>query len=354
VSKHELKRLLREGWARLLFHTGLHRVVDRLMPRRLTILFGHCVDAPALNGFLPPDMKIGREKLSSALRWFARRYELTTVGAGFAAVRGEARGKSLVALSMDDGYRDNRTELLPLLAEVGAPATVYLESRPLDERRVNWTHKYFWILQREEPAGFAARYAALAQDPTGVAAVEKAAGERKAVYAQKLALKYEVDPAERDRAIDRVFAELGGDDRALCDELYLTWDDARALLDAGIELGGHTVTHAIFSRLDGEAARREAGECARSLERGLPGWKPTTFAYPFGRKWDYDAGSMAAVSESGWPVAVNTHAGTNGPRSDPLQLRRIPIDDTSRLHVLVAEACGGFDLLRRIGLDLSE
>ena len=56
----------------------------------------------------------------------------------------------------------------------------------------------------------------------------------------------------------------------------------------------------------------------------------------------------------GFTVAVNTHAGTNDGGSDPYQLRRLPIDDSSELHLLVAEACGGFDLLRRVGLDLSE
>ena len=41
--KHRLKMWLREAWARLLYHTGLHALVNRVMPVRLTILAGHCV-----------------------------------------------------------------------------------------------------------------------------------------------------------------------------------------------------------------------------------------------------------------------------------------------------------------------
>jgi hypothetical protein len=37
-----------------------------------------------------------------------------------------------------------------------------------------------------------------------------------------------------------------------------------------------------------------------------------------------------------------------------MELRRIMIDEDARLHLIVAEACGGFELLRRAGLDLSE
>ena len=42
--KHRLKMLLRETWARLLFHTGLWVVVDRIAPRRLLILAGPTLD----------------------------------------------------------------------------------------------------------------------------------------------------------------------------------------------------------------------------------------------------------------------------------------------------------------------
>jgi len=32
----------------------------------------------------------------------------------------------------------------------------------------------------------------------------------------------------------------------------------------------------------------------------------------------------------------------------------VAIDEDARLHLLVAEACGGFDLLRKLGLEWSE
>jgi len=78
------------------------------------------------------------------------------------------------------------------------------------------------------------------------------------------------------------------------------------------------------------------------------------FAYPFGRRWDFDEASVAAVRAAGFDWAVTTHAGTNDADTDPWRLRRLMIDADVKPHLLVAEACGGFDLLRRAGLDLSE
>jgi peptidoglycan/xylan/chitin deacetylase (PgdA/CDA1 family) len=356
VIKHRLKLALREAWARALFHTGLHRLVDRLQPRRLTILFGHAVDAPEHNAGLPGEMKIRGERLRELLEALGRRYELCTLSGGVEALRTEpGGGRSLVALTLDDGYRDNRTALLPLLERVGAPVTVFLETRPLDERRVSWSHKYFWCLGRMDAEALARRYLVLCDDAAAAEGLRRLLEEPDRLeYRVKRLLKYDADAADRDRVLDAIFTEAGGDERALCEALYLDWDDARALAEAGVELGGHTVRHEVLSRLSPDEARAELEACRNSMAAQLPGWEPRVFAYPFGRRWDYDEGTREALRAGGWSLAVNTHAGTNGPDSPPLDLRRIPIDDHTPLHLLVAEACGGFDLARWFGLDLSE
>ncbi|QDU67388.1 polysaccharide deacetylase family protein [Engelhardtia mirabilis] len=361
--KHTLKTNLREVYARVLFHTGLHAVVDRLMPRRMTILFGHCVDQAECNGFLPADMKIRADNLDRVLGWFGKRYSLDSIAGGHDKLAAGSDGKSVVALSFDDGYRDNRTALLPILQRHGASATIFLESRPLDEGVVNWSHKYHWVIA--QPAAgdaptemFVRRYLTLSEDEAALEglrrALEEDAGEDRLRYQAKRVMKYEADPVDRDRVIDQIFAGAGGDQAALCASLYMSWDDARALAAAGIELGGHTVNHVILSRLDREGARAEIDGCRASLARELGGGGTRTFAYPFGRRWDYNDETSAVTREVGFDLAVNTHAGTNGPGTDRMQLRRLPVDDTTPMHLLVAEACGGFDLLRRFGVDLSE
>ncbi|HKX46562.1 MAG TPA: polysaccharide deacetylase family protein, partial [Planctomycetota bacterium] len=165
---------------------------------------------------------------------------------------------------------------------------------------------------------------------------------------------YDADPADRDRVCAALFCEVGGDEARLAAELYLSWDDARALQRAGFELGGHTRNHVILSRLGAADARAEVEGCRADIERELGKGTATTFAYPFGRRWDYTDETRAIVREAGFPVAVNTHAGVVGARTDPTQLERVPVDDTTPVHLLVAEACGGFELLRKLGVDLSE
>lgn len=349
--KHRIKLFLRNAWARLLFHTGLWWIVDRLMPRRLTILAGHCVTAPS-NARLPKDMKIAGEKLEAMLWWFARRFDVTTVGEGLARLP-RGRGRSGIALSMDDGYRDNRTHLLPLLERVGVPATIYLESRPLEERRLNWSHKFFWVLDRVGEKEFIQSFGARCRDTPTVTRLEALQAEGLAdAYHLKRALKYDSPPMARNAAIDAVFSGLGGDERALCEELYMTWADVRALVANGIEIGGHTASHEVLSRLDAAGAEREVREGREAIRRRLD-VESRSFAYPFGRRWDYDRRSKEAVRKAGFENAATTHGGTNRRGGDAYELKRVMIDEDAELHLVAAEACGGFDLLRVVGLDLS-
>ena len=356
MIKHKLKMGLRGAWARLLFHSGLHAVVDRVMPPRLTILAGHRVSKGSDGAaHLPADMTISGARLERIVGWFARRYRFCTVGEGARALRNGGLKRSLVALSFDDGYRDNCEVLLPLLERSGGRATVFLESRPLDTRKVNWSHKYFWILAKLEPGDFMRRYGELTGEPAVFGAAEEILRDDpgRVGYRFKRLLKYEAGPEDRDLVLDQIFCELGGDERELCDQLYLTWDEVRRMQAAEIELGGHTVNHPILSRCEARQAEREVGEGAASLRRALQD-DVTSFAYPWGRPWDFDEASQRAVRIAGFEVACTMTPGVNLPGSDPMQYARLAIDDGAELHLLVAEACGGFELLRRLGLNLSQ
>ena len=350
--KHRLKMFLRELVARLVYHTPLWRLCDLLAPRRLLILAGHCVEAPS-NSFLSSDMKIREETLEGLLEWLNRRFKAARVAEGWSALQGGS-GQSLFALSMDDGYRDNLTHLLPLTKRLDVPVTIYLESRPLEGEVVNWTHKFFWLLERRSVTQIGHRYGELTTiEQDDINTNQIIAAEIDVVYRWKKMLKYEVDAEERDRVIDLIFAEADGDESALCAELYLDKSGAMALRDAGWELGGHTRSHHAVSTLDEAGQRSEIKGGREALVSGL-GVGCESFAYPFGRRWDFDETSVAMAKEAGFECAVTTHAGVNTRSSDPYRLARWMIDDSVQQHLVAAEMCGAFALFRKLGLDLSE
>lgn len=353
--KHRLKGWLRDAYSAALAGTGLWRLVDRLSPPRLVILAGHCVADDAANGGLPADMKISAEKLERLLRALGRRFRLVTVGEGVAALDAGER-RSMVALSMDDGYRDNRSVLLPLLERVDGRCTVFLESGPLQERRVDWSHKWFWLLGKMSAEEATRQLMARVGDTDTLERLRRVLEEGGDVaYRAKRVLKYHAPPADRDPAVDALFVAKGGDERALCERVFMDWGDVRALAASGrFELGGHTVDHHVLSTLDAAESARQIGEGRAALVEELGEDAGRTFAYPFGRRWDFEEKDVAAAASAGFTAAVTTHPAANDARSDRMRLGRWMIDEDTPLRYLVTEACGGFELLRRLGLDLVE
>lgn len=349
--KHALKTALVGSFARLNWWTGLHRFFDRVSPPRLLILYGHCVADPELNGSLHADMKIEAAHLTSLLTQLGRRYDLVTIGEGMDRLRSGTAARSMVALSMDDGYRDNLLRLVPLLEAVGARATVFLEAGAVAQRELPWLHALGWLDGRMETTELSRQLAKAI--PSAADVLRACTGSNRL----KRILKYDADRSERDRALGDLLDEQGGDRGAIVDELYLSRDEARALArSVGVEIGGHTVTHPVLSRLDSaeqfaeiDGGARLLDELMRDTQGGDDGGasEPSkVFAYPYGRDWDVDEASRAAAERSGYQYAVTTHDGVNVAGSAPFALRRVPIHSGTRIHMLVAEASGAFERFR--------
>ena len=114
---------------------------------------------------------------------------------------------------------------------------------------------------------------------------------------------------------------------------WMSWCDLRSLLEAGMEIGSHTLTHRNPSSLSRDELRRELAESRRVLEEGLG--TPVDFvASPTG----YDSRHFAALArEAGYKAALQGAIGRNTRSTDLFALRRIVL---KRSH--------GFDTFRRL------
>ena len=120
----------------------------------------------------------------------------------------------------------------------------------------------------------------------------------------------------------------------------ITWDDIRRLAGSGlVEMGPHTVTHPILSRLDADQISWEIRESWRRLREQCPSAVPV-FCYPNGTPEDYTRETMAAVRNAGLSAAVTTEPGhVRLLGKDPDELYRLPRfscpDDVAHLAQVV-------------------
>jgi peptidoglycan/xylan/chitin deacetylase (PgdA/CDA1 family) len=109
----------------------------------------------------------------------------------------------------------------------------------------------------------------------------------------------------------------------------LSWAQVRELDAAGVEIGGHTRTHAQLDALPQKYVRDEVGGCKGELEDAL-GHPLVSFAYPHG----YSSPRVRSlVRESGWTsaAAIRGSSAFSSRRDDSLWFGRLMVRaDTDR------------------------
>jgi peptidoglycan/xylan/chitin deacetylase (PgdA/CDA1 family) len=112
--------------------------------------------------------------------------------------------------------------------------------------------------------------------------------------------------------------------------LMMTSAEVKAMRQAGMQIGAHTVSHPILASLVDDQARQEIGDSKRFLEQ-LLGERVTVFAYPNGKPGeDYSPQSVEVVRSLGFDAAVSTQWGASRKGDDPLQIKRFTPWDKTR------------------------
>lgn len=101
----------------------------------------------------------------------------------------------------------------------------------------------------------------------------------------------------------------------------MNWDQIKEMEKAGIEFGGHTVTHPHLAQIPLEEARKEITKCKTDLEKNL-GHPVKFFCYPYG---NYNRSVAEAVNDAGFQAAVTVKQGRNTRNSKLLELNRIRV-----------------------------
>jgi peptidoglycan/xylan/chitin deacetylase (PgdA/CDA1 family)/glycosyltransferase involved in cell wall biosynthesis len=239
----------------------------------------------------PPD--VFREHMERLVRDYSP-ISLEDLVASAAAGRIRERA---VAVTLDDGYLDALTTASPILAELGIPATFFVNSDRLDEQHERW-----WdVLER------------LPLPAPELEALNRA--------------MWPLDAAGRKQLVAEVLARYGCDLRPRATHRVMTAEEIRQLASRpGHAIGSHTEHHLALTTQSRETRRCEVVADKTALEQAI-GRPVSIFSYPYG---DYDAGVVSVVREAGFLAAVTVDAGLVSAGSDRLMLPRYEV--TARDH----------------------
>jgi peptidoglycan/xylan/chitin deacetylase (PgdA/CDA1 family) len=225
------------------------------------------------------------------LHYLKRNFDIVPLGsiAADAGAR-DVRFRRQIALTFDDGLRNNVEVAYPLLKALGIPATFFVCPGLVERRQWLWNHEARQRLLRLDSLD------ALARETGGPAQVEPFIAWMKTL---EIARRQAVQ--ERVRAATPRFAP-GAAERHEFD--LAGWDELRRLDPAIVAIGSHTLTHPILPSLDAAAIEAEVAKSRAVLEARLDR-VVDLFAYPNG---DVDAATHECVRRH-YRAAVTVEAG---------------------------------------------
>jgi len=243
-----------------------------------------------------------------------------------------------LAITFDDGYRDNYENAYPILKKYGIPATLFLTTGYIGTGEIPWWEKVYHLLSRAKKG---ALVSTRSEGPQ-----LNAPFDQKSIYRVVRMLK-PLDEKERNLTIAD-FADafdLWGEPPAEKD-MMLSWDEVREMSDHGISFGAHTLTHPLLTHIPPKQAQNEIHLSKKIIEEQI-GKRVITFAYPGG---DFDARIKKMVKDAGYSAAVSTIPGYNSSKSNLYMLKRNPISLCSKYNffpVFIAEVTGILGHFRR-------
>ena len=236
-----LRAAMIRGVSGALYHTGLvgpvARGIARTHPRpRVQILTFHRVNDDN-DPFMP---SLPTAVFAARMAHIARHYRVMTVEDLAAGLQEGRVPKNALAITFDDGYRDNFTHAAPILKRLGLPATIFLVTGHIDTPRALWFDRLAMAFKSAT-----ARRVELADGQLlslGTVSDRLAALDAALTHLKRLSDDERTDSVEQLMILLRPNPERPK-------RLMLSWDEVDALRGLGFSIGAHTITHPILSRL---------------------------------------------------------------------------------------------------------
>jgi len=302
VRNKVLKTLLN-----VMYYSGLQRLFSSWTKGAGSILMLHHVRDDAVSQFAPNQhLQITPEFLDQVLTTLKERgYEFVSLDQIHARL-GEKnihRYRKMIAVTLDDGYRDNLENAVPLFRKHNVPFTIFIAPGLIDGRAQLWWEDLSAIIAARDHIVLALPKGRLEFDVSDL-------DKKHHVFNEILQwLTTEVEEEEQRKIVHELAWMYKIDTKAHCKSQLMNWQEINQLAsDPLCTIGAHTIHHYAVARLDEKSAKWEMHESAKILQGEL-GRMPEHFAYPYGYPAAAGYRDFEIARKLGFKTAVTTRHG---------------------------------------------
>lgn len=313
--------------------SGALRLAEYLSRNKLFALTYHRVIPHATwSGPDHPVNTLFTDEFAAQMEFLAKRFHVLGRDELQAVVCGKTRApKYSAVITFDDGYENNFTHALPILQRHGLHAVFFVTSNLIgDPRAAFWFDRLDQVLSA---ASYRDVQAALGEiDPSlgGCARAELRRCFKRLPHSRQCELL---------GALESHFGISNCVD--VNPDLYrsMSWDQVRALANAGMTIGSHTLNHQILAAVEPELAHEEVRRSRDRIESEI-GAQCQYFGYPNGQLSDFRKSDQQAIEQAGYLCAFTQVPGPIDSRCDRYALPRIPIPDVGDLTIFRTHMAG--------------
>ena len=250
------------------------------------------------------------------------------------------RSAITIAVTFDDGYADNLSNALPALERFEIPATFFITTGGIENRREFWWDEleqlilgnslpsqiafpvgnsvYRWDLESAEAVG-----------PPGDPGTWWTTGDTVSLqlYRSVYHILQAMEEEARAVAMQTIAEACAKSPQQRESHRRLNWDEVAQLSRHGLaEIGAHTVTHPKLSACNRDEQYFEIKHSKVDLEERL-GRSVYSFAYPYGGADHINQASFELVRQAGFSVACTTQQTAVYSRDNCFRLPRTCVPD---------------------------
>ncbi len=295
----------------------LNRLLNRFDPPVVVLLYHRVATLPAD----PEQLAVSPDNFRAQLQHLKATVPVVRFEEDWSRV-----SRPAVAVTFDDGYADNALQALPILEEVGVPATFFVSTATIDSVREFWWHEVEHIILEGSrlPPSFT-----LSDGPFQKKWPTSSDTERQVLYKELVRHLTDADFESREEVLRKLRHWARSREGVADLHRVMTLAELRLLAASRwATIGAHTVTHTRLSSLPPSAQRQEITTSKSQLESWLDR-EITVFSYPFGKRQDYTEETVALCREAGFTKAAANFPGQARRWTDPYRIPRMLVRNWS-------------------------
>jgi peptidoglycan/xylan/chitin deacetylase (PgdA/CDA1 family) len=255
--------------------------------------------------------------------------------------QGKQLPRRAVLVTCDDGLLNTLTDMLPVLQSEGVPCLFFVTGASCSDKPGMLWYEELYSLMRAGPL-----------DGPGLQLPREEGTEPSETFQSRwwstVRRASRLDAKARADWMDLVRTQCRGTQVLQSEKRWrlVSIAELKALAEAGMTIGAHTLSHPVLSLCSEEEARHEILESKNDIERALgrPIW---AFAYPFGNSSTMGEREVNLAREAGFACAfLNVEYWRAGP-ANPFAIPRIHVTGNTTIPEFAAHLSGLHSRLQR-------